>query len=60
MTSIHSTTPTDHAVTTARATRSQIPDNGYRLDVDRVTKRYGKNVVVDDLTFTAHLCDIVL
>ncbi len=52
MTSIHSTTPIDHAVTTTRATRSQTPVNGYTLDVDRVTKRYGKNVVVDDLTFT--------
>ncbi len=52
MTSTHSTTTTNPAAKITPASVSRTPDRGYTLEVDHVTKRYGKHVVVDDLTFT--------
>jgi ABC-2 type transport system ATP-binding protein len=46
------------APTTGRSLPTQTPvsetdrTDGYTLEVDQVTKRYGKNTVVDDLSFT--------
>ena len=52
MTSTHSTTTTNPAAKITPASVSRTPDRGYTLEVDHVTKCYGKHVVVDDLTFT--------
>ncbi len=52
MTSTHSTI-TPATVATRPAQRElRTPDGEYTLDVEHVTKRYGKHVVVDDLSFT--------
>jgi ABC-2 type transport system ATP-binding protein len=55
MTTTPTTTPTTATGATAAPTRrtgATVPDAGYRLEVEHVTKRYGENTVVDDLSFS--------